>query len=214
MTKVFVELGAGPGLGNAAARAFAAQGFKVVLTSRSEERLAAYQRDFRAADYDADIRTIDMARPDAAQDVLRQIKKEYPEIDTVHYNVGVTEPDGGRTFDCAAMAERYQIDVLGFYQTLQVFATDAFAAKGGTILVTGGGLAIHPMHEFLPLSMDKAALRALVLAEHALWKAKGLYIASLQVTNAIGVAEGYEPDRLAGMLWDMYTRRTEPELIY
>lgn len=214
MTKVFVEVGAGPGLGNAVARKFAAQGFKVVLLSRNENHLAAYQRAFRRDGYDADIRTIDMACPDAAQAILQKIKADYPRIDTIHYNVGITEPDAGKTLDAAAMANRYQVDVLSFYQVLQVFADDDFAAKGGTILVTGGGLALRPLREFLPLSMDKAALRALVLAVHDAWKNKGLYIASLQVTNAIGLSPGYEPDTLADMFWDMYLRRSGPERVY
>ena len=42
--------------------------------------------------------------------------------------------------------------------------------------MTGGGVALHPEYTFLPLSMDKAALRAMVYAMSPVLQEKGIYI--------------------------------------
>lgn len=46
MSKTFVEIGAGKGLGNAVAKKFASNGYKVVLMARSQEHLETYQKEF------------------------------------------------------------------------------------------------------------------------------------------------------------------------
>ena len=128
--------------------------------------------------------------------------------------MGITGRDSDFTIDEKLMAERYQVDVLGAYQVMQAFANDEFAGKGGTILATGGGFAMYPMTAYLPLSMDKAALRAMVIAEHNEWQEKGLFIGTVTVTNAIGYAEGYEPDTIAGKFWGLFGNRSDAEIIY
>ena len=62
------------------------------------------------------------------------------------------------------LMEHYATDVAGAYNCIQCIATKEFAAKKETILLTGGGLARNPYIDYLPLSLDKAALRAMVQA--------------------------------------------------
>lgn len=59
------------------------------------------------------------------------------------------------------LVERYQVDVAGAYQAVLCVVTDAFAEKRGAILLTSGGFALYPTADYLPLSMDKATLRAM-----------------------------------------------------
>lgn len=214
MSKTFVEIGAGKGLGNAVARKFAENGYKVVLMARSEEHLKEYQTEFAEKGYQVDICPVDAADQKQLKETLDKIKNQYPDIDTIHYNVGVTVSDNSCTMNEKLMAERYQIDVLGAYQVMQAFANDEFAEKKGNILITGGGLAMYPMTAYLPLSMDKAALRAMVIAEHNEWQEKGLYIGTVTVTNTIGYAEGYEPDTIAEKFWELFTKRNDVEIVY
>lgn len=213
MSKTFVEIGAGKGLGNAVAKKFAVNGYHVVLMARDRAHLEAYQEAFRQEGYAADIQITDVSDPQAFQADLEALKAQYDDIDTVHYNVGVVDADKDFTIDAALMAKRYQTDVIGAFQVMQAFATEALAQKRGSILVTGGGFALYPMTAFLPLSMDKAALRALVLAEHNEWKEKGLFIGTITVAGLIGSA-GYEPDTLAEKFWKLHQDRNDAEIVY
>lgn len=127
--KTFVEIGAGKGMGNAVARKFAENGYKVVLMARSEEHLKEYQTEFAKKGYQVDICPVDVADQKQLKETLSKIKNQYLDIDIIHYNVGVTLPDNSCTIDEKLMAERYQIDVLGAYQVMQAFANDEFAEK-------------------------------------------------------------------------------------
>lgn len=214
MEKTLIEIGAGKGLGNAVARKFAENGYKIVLMARSEAHLKEYQEEFGKKGYDVDIYPVDVENQDQLKETLDKIKGQYSDIDTVHYNVGVTLPDSECEINEKVMAKRYQTDVIGAYQVIQAFANDEFAQKKGNILITGGGLAMYPMTAYLPLSMDKAALRAMVIAEHNEWQEKGLYIGTVTVTNTIGYTEGYEPDTIAGKFWELFTKREDAEIVY
>lgn len=214
MEKTFIEIGAGKGLGNAVAKKFAENGYKIVLMSRSVAHLKEYQAEFAKDGYSVDICHVDVSNQEQLKETLNKIKEQYPDIDTVHYNVGVTLPDSECNMNEKIMSERYQIDVIGAYQVMQTFANEEFAQKKGNILITGGGLAMYPMTDYLPLSMDKAALRAMVIAEHNEWKEKGLYIGIVTVTNVIGHAEGYEPDTIAEQFWKLFVERENVEIVY
>ena len=109
---------------------------------------------------------------------------------------------------------RYRVDVVGAYNTVRLLDTEDFAKKNGAILVTGGGLALQPYAEYLPLSMDKAALRAMVQALSPVLQAKGIYIGTVQVTGVIGSNEHFAPKSIAEEFWKLYTERKHTEVIY
>lgn len=60
------------------------------------------------------------------------------------------------------------------YNVIKLPVTEEFAAKKGAILITGGGLALQPYIDYLPLSMDKAALRAMVQTLASSLKERGI----------------------------------------
>ena len=80
--------------------------------------------------------------------------------------------------------------------------------------MTGGGLGLHPYAGYLPLSMDKAALRAMVLALSPVLNESGIYIGTVQVTNTIGSNEQYAPERIAVEFWKLYETRGAVETVY
>ena len=89
-----------------------------------------------------------------------------------------------------------------------------FAEKHGAILITGGGLAITPYADYLPLSMDKAALRAMVQALTPVLNKKNIYIGTVQVTGVIGSNEKFLPKNIAEEFWKLYDKRHTNEIIY
>ena len=106
------------------------------------------------------------------------------------------------------------MNVAGAYNCIKLIATKEFAEKRGAILITGGGLAIQPFEGYLLLSMDKAALRAMVLALTPALKAQGIYIGTVQVTGLIGSNEYFAPKTIAEEFWKLYDKRATNEIIY
>lgn len=216
MKKTIFVVGAGKGLGNAVAKKFGKNDFKVVLMSRKQENLESYKAEFEADGIETEILTVDAANSENLATVLKQARDTYGTPDVLFYNVGITVLDESleQPIDAKILMERYQVDVAGAYTAVQTIMDDDFSEKKGAILITGGGLGINPYVGFLPLSMDKAALRAMVLALYPVYKEKNVYIGSVQIQGAIGGSEEYMPAVIAEKFWDLYQKRSDVEIVY
>lgn len=216
MKKTIFVVGAGKGLGNAVARRFAADDFRVVLMCRSAEHLADYQKEMEDEGIEVYTQVVDAAGQAALAASMDQAVQAYGVPDVLFYNVGITAADSqladGMTAD--VMEQRYKVDVLGAYTCIRQILGDEFSKKQGTVLITGGGLAMYPSAEYLPLSMDKAALRAMVLALAPVLEKQNVFIGSVQVCNTIGGSEKYMPEKIAEQFWKLYQDRADAEIVY
>lgn len=214
MKKTIFVIGAGRGLGNGVAEKFAAEDFKVVLISRNENNLKEYAEDFTAKGYEVHTAAADVTDFADFADTFRKAMAVYGVPDVLFYNVGITVPDDKSTLTADTLMEHYMADVAGAYNAIKLVLTDEFAAKKGAILVTGGGLALQPYIDYLPLSMDKAALRAMVQALVPVLKGKGIYIGTVQVTGRIGSNEHFSPKAIAEKFWELYEKQETHEIVY
>lgn len=215
MKKTIFILGAGKGLGTAIGRRFGKEDFRVVLMARNAESLNSYAEAFKAEGIEVYTKTADASDGAAMSKALSEAVAEYGTPDVFAYNVGVTTPDSALVEGVtpAVLRERYQVDVVGAYGCIKQIATDDFAKKNGAILVTGGGLAMYPSADYLPLSMDKAALRAMVQALHPVMQEKGIFLGVLTVCNVIAEGSTCAPDILADKMMAQYSERKEWEVI-
>ena len=214
MKKTIFVVGAGKGLGNGVAEKFAANDFRVVLMARSEEHLKEYAADFAAKGIEVHTQAADVANLDTFADTFREVVKTYGTPDVLFYNVGITVADAEVMISAQTLVDRYAVDVAGAYNCIKLVDTEEFAAKKGSILVTGGGLALQPYAGYLPLSMDKAALRAMVQALAPVLKEKGIYIGTVQVTGTIGSNDFYAPKTIAEEFWKLYTEQDTFEIVH
>lgn len=215
MKKTIFVLGAGNGCGNRVAEKFGRNGFRVVLMARNAEHLAAYEAEFKEKGIDVSVRVADASRPDDITTAFAELKEQFGTPDVLFYNVGVTSADkdipGEK--DAALLVERYRTDVAGAWHAILQILGEEFSKKQGTILVTGGGLALHPMYDYLPLSMDKAALRAMCLALHEELKKQNVFVGTVTVTGVIAPGQPCDPAVLAEDFWKLYTDRSACEIV-
>ena len=214
MKKTIVIIGAGKGLSSGIAEKFGSNNFRVILMARSEAHLKEYADAFTAKGIEVYTKAADVADLGVFTKSFEEVLAAYGTPDVVFYNVGVTAADADCEINAQTMLDRYKVDVIGAYQTIQLLDTDAFARNNGTILITGGGLGIQPYYGYLPLSMDKAALRAMVQAAAPVLKEKGIHLATVQVTGVIGSNEHYAPKAIAEEFWKLYNDREKTEIIY
>lgn len=214
MKKTIFVLGAGNGCGNRVAEKFGQNGFRVVLMSRNAEHLAAYEKEFKEKGIEVYTKVADASKPHSVTKAFDGLKVEFGVPDVLFYNVGITTADSQlKEKDVDLLVERYKIDVAGAYHAILQVLGKEFSEKNGAILVTGGGLALYPMNEYLPLSMDKAALRAMCLALHNELKKQNVYVGTLTVTDVIAPGSKCDPAILAEDFWKLYTERKECEMV-
>ena len=214
MKNSIVVVGAGKGLGNGVADKFGSNDFRVILMARSEEHLKEYAADFAAKGIEVHTQATDVADFAAFAQTFRKVVETYGVPDVLFYNVGVTVADAEVEMTTETLVDRYAVDVVGAYHCIKLVDTEEFAEKKGAILITGGGLALQPYAGYLPLSMDKAALRAMVQALSPVLKEKGIFIGTVQVTGTIGSSDFYAPKTIAEEFWTLYTRREVNEIVH
>ena len=216
MKKTIVVLGAGNGCGNRVAEKFGNNDFRVILMARNAEHLAEYEKEFKEKGIEVFTKVADAAKTETVTKAFDEVKAEFGVPDVLFYNVGITVPDADLKEEKNAdlLMKRYQVDVAGAYHAIQQVLGEEFSQKKGTILVTGGGFALYPMDEFLPLSMDKAALRALCIALHNKLKEQDVYVGTLTVTDSIVPGGKCDPALLAEDFWKMYVERGECEMMH
>ena len=212
MKKIFV-VGAGKGLGNGVAEKFARENFQVVLISRSEKKLAEYKKDFAEKNIFVETQAADVSDFEKFAETFNKLVEKFGTPDVLFYNVGITSPDP-ENLGAKDLVTHYITDVAGAFNCIKLLDTKTFAEKHGAILITGGGLAIQPYAGYLPLSMDKAALRAMVQALTPVLNEKGIYIGTVQVTGVIGSNEKFLPKNIAEEFWKLYGKRETHEIIY
>ena len=216
MKKTIVVLGAGNGCGNRVAEKFGNNDFRVILMARNAEHLAEYEKEFKEKGIEVFTKVADAANVETVTKAFDEVKAEFGVPDVLFYNVGITSADADlkEPKDAELLMKRYQVDVAGAYHAIQQVLGEEFSQKKGTILVTGGGFALYPMDEFLPLSMDKAALRALCIALHNKLKEQDIYVGTLTVTDSIVPGGKCDPSLLAEDFWKMYVERGECEMMH
>lgn len=210
MNKTAVVIGAGSGLGFGLAMKFKKEGFKVVLVARNEMSLREMAEQLGE---DIFYKTADAADAENLKKAIEEIKNEYDTPDVVLYNVGITAPDSDNLTP-KTLVEHFKADVAGAYTTASCFADEKFSEKKGAIIFTGGGLAMYPADGFLPLSIDKAALRTLAYILHDKYKKQGIFVGIVEVCGTINGSPYFSADNIAESYWKMYLNRDKCEYAY
>ena len=196
-------VGAGPGLGLAVARRFAVGGYRVTLLARQKDRLGELAQSLD--DTGAEIDTIEADASDS--DDLRARMTELYGSDgapgVVIYNAVMGAPDQLMSSTAAHLQTAYAVDVIGAIVIAQVAAPAMRAAGFGTIVVTGGGFADHPIPALATISLGKAALRAAATMLGADLGPDGIRVATLTIAGQIVVGTAFDPERIAERYWEV-----------
>ncbi|HMG65418.1 MAG TPA: SDR family NAD(P)-dependent oxidoreductase, partial [Streptosporangiaceae bacterium] len=178
-------VGAGPGLGTAVARRFAAGGFRVTLVARNADSLASMAGAL--ADTGAKIATIaaDASDPDGLGARMRELYLGNGAAGVIVYNAVMGAPDRLLSSSVAHLQTAYSVDVISAIVVAQAAAPPMRAAGSGTILVTGGGFADHPIPALATVSLGKAALRSAATMLGADLAPDGIRVATLTIAGQI-----------------------------
>jgi short-subunit dehydrogenase len=196
-------VGAGPGLGLAIARRFGAGGYRVTLVARNTDGLDELAHNL--AGTGAEIATIsaDVSDPEGLRDRMRELYRMHGAPGLVVYNAVMGAPDQLLSSSVAHLQEAYAVDVIGAIVVAQVAAPAMRAAGVGTILVTGGGFADHPIPVLATVSLGKAALRSAATMLGADLAPDGIRVATLTILGQIVAGTAFDPERIAERYWEV-----------
>jgi short-subunit dehydrogenase len=195
-------VGAGPGLGLAVARRFAVGGYRVTLVARSSDGLARLAGSL--ADTGAEIGTIeaDASDPEGLGARLTDLYRGDGAPGLIIYNAVMGAPDQLLTSSIAHLQAAYAVDVVSAI-VAQVASPAMRVAGFGTIIVTGGGFADHPIPALATVSLGKAALRSAATMLGADLEPDGIRVATLTIAGRIVADTSFDPERIAERYWEV-----------
>ena len=196
-------IGAGPGLGIAVARRFAAGGYRVTLVARSVDRLSELADSLADTGARIDSIAADAGDPEALRARMAELYNEPGAPGLIVYNAVMGAPDTLLTSSVEHLQTAYAVDVISAIVVTQVAAPAMRAARSGTIIMTGGGFADHPIPVLATVSLGKAALRSAATMLGADLEPDGIRVATLTIAGQIVAGTAFDPENIATRYWDV-----------
>lgn len=204
-----VVVGAGPGIGTAMAVRYARAGFRTVGLARSEASLAALRDAGARHGVQLHARQADAADPRDLAAALERIAAECGPVRAALYNAADLRRGRMRDVPAEELAASLAVNVVGAQALIQAVRGPMAGRGGGTILLTGGGLALAPSPVFAPLSIGKAALRTLAHVAARDLEREGIHLATLTIAGFVTADGPITPDAAADALWALHAQRRE-----
>jgi NADP-dependent 3-hydroxy acid dehydrogenase YdfG len=157
---VIVITGASSGIGLAAARLFAKQGFRVVLAARRTERLISCTEDIRNQGGEALPLTTDVTKVDQIERLIETTIREYGRIDILFNNAGFGRLKWLELLDPYEDIElQLQVNILGVINTSRLVIPHMIKQQSGHIInmASIAGLIAPPTYSVY--SASKFAVR-------------------------------------------------------
>jgi short-subunit dehydrogenase len=187
----------------AVARRFAVGGYRITLVARSADGLGSLAGSL--ADTGAEIGTIeaDASEPEGLGVRMTELYRGDGAPGVIIYNAVMGAPDRLLSSSIAHLQAAYAVDVIGAIVVAQVASPAMRAARFGTIVVTGGGFADHPIPTLATVSLGKAALRSAATMLGADLEADGIRVATLTIAGQIVAGTSFDPERIAERYWEV-----------
>ncbi len=199
-------IGAGPGIGLAVGRRFAREGFAVGLVIQQE----AHRPPFEAALAQAGapewhIQVADAVDPNALKAALQRVTADHggsPQVLVYNASQGAATPASALAPE--ALQHDFRVNVAAALESIQWALPAMRASRSGTILLTGGGLALSPQADQPSLSIGKAGLRTLALCLAEELTPAGIHVATLTIAGFVQPHTPFNADAIAEVFWEVH----------
>ncbi len=209
-----VIVGAGPGVSASVAKKFGQNDYRIVLVSRKQESVDALASDLTTLDIEAYGMTADAANSDSVIAAFDRIKSEYGNPEVLIYNAGANTPVVPTELTVEDLRNDFEINVAGALVSAQQVIPSMVESGKGTLLFTGGGLAMNPIPARASASLTKAGLRNLVFAIHDELAEKGVYAGTVMIGGPVQPGTFYNPEDIAEAYWELHTKQNQKEIFF
>lgn len=203
----FVIIGAGSGLGIAAARRFGREGFDVALISRVQDHVSQLASELTKEGITAGGFAADVLDRESLGAALDEVARELGPIEVLQYS-----PVPHREFlrpvletDVADLGAAMEFSTLGLATAIPHVLPGMRRLGHGTILLVNGSSAARPNATVAGTSVAFAAESAYGRMLHEALAVENIHVGQMIVPGAIGGGDPlYDPAALADRLWTVY----------
>jgi short-subunit dehydrogenase len=223
MAKTIIVAGYGPGISNAVAERFGAEGFSVALVARNAERLAAGVAALEPKGVRAAAFPTDLADPAAVRALVGKVRAALGPVTVLHWNAYAGDAGDLLTADVAALHRVFDVSVSCLVEAVKEALPDLRSQEGAAVLVTNGGFglvdrsvdAVAVQLGAMGLSVANAAKHKLVGILSERLKPDGVHVAEVMVMGTVkGTAwdngsATLEAAAVADKFWQLYRGRSD-----
>jgi len=202
-------LGCGPGIGMSVASRFAREGFFLGLITLDATPIEPCVQKLRASGV-----RIELFEGDVRDDLclIKQMKFfersiGMPSVLVFNASAGVKCPASALKVD--DLAADLDINLMAPLKATQFVLPSMRSANSGTILFTGGGIAVKPQTDMASASIGKCALRQLALLLHHELKPDNIHAATITVSGFVRRDGPLNPDYISEYYWKLH-KQTPP----
>ena len=135
MTKTILVCGHGPGISDAVARKFGAEGFSVALVARSKDKLAQAAAALTAKGIKAEAFPTDLADIKAVRGLIAKVRASLGPITVIHWNAYGAGAGDLMAADVSELRTSLDIGVVGLVAAVQEALPDLRAQTGSAVLI-------------------------------------------------------------------------------
>ncbi len=173
-------VGAGPGLGAALARRFAAGGLSVSVAARDPGRLSALCQEIGARSY-----VCDAAEPGSVDDLFGDAESDTGPVTACIFNASARVRGPIADLEPAEVSTSLSVTALGGFLVGRRAARSMLATGHGTILFTGASASVKGYSQSAPFAMGKFALRGLAQSMARELAPKNIHVAHVVIDGGI-----------------------------
>jgi NAD(P)-dependent dehydrogenase (short-subunit alcohol dehydrogenase family) len=197
----------GPGVSLSVARRFGREGYAIAAVSRNQHPLPEPGRAYLA----------DAGDEQSLRQCLRSIRSEMGDPEVLVYNASAGTQGTATSLHRDSLVRDFDVNVVGAVIAAQECAPAMVRAGRGTILISGGGLALQPMAGIASLSLGKAAIRSLSFSLAKELEPAGIHVATVTICGFVQEGTRFAPGLIADEYWRLHTQpqgEWQREVIY
>ena len=211
---IVVIVGAGPGVSAGIARKFGAQGFKIILVSRRQESVDTECAQLQKDEIEAYGVTADATDEQALNAAFTRIQSEHGTPDVLVYNAGANSINNPSVLRAEELLNDFNVNVTGALLSAQQVIPDMIERESGTILFTGGALALNPVISRASAAISKAGLRNLTFTLAEELAPHHIHVGTVTIGGVVQPGTFFDPDLIGEEFYKLYTNRDVNEIVY
>lgn len=208
MKKHAIVAGVGPGMGLALVRRFAREGYTVSMLARDAGALEGYAAQIAESGGQAQGYAADLCALETVRAAFAAMQAEHGPAEVMIYNAARWHQAPTMTLDPMTFNWDLALCATGALVCAQAVYPAMKAAGRGSLLFTGGGLALYPGGGagVASLTAGKSALRGLVHALAAEIGGEGIHVATVTIAGTVAPGTAFDPDLLAEAYWALHSQ--------
>jgi NAD(P)-dependent dehydrogenase (short-subunit alcohol dehydrogenase family) len=206
-----IIIGYGPGVGGAVAEAFAREGYPLALIARDANKLDEAVKVLLAKGIQAQAFCADAGDAVSLTTALNEVRHTLGDAEVLHYNaaywrLGPVLETTPESFD-----DDFRVCVTGALVAARALAPAMIAAGRGTLLFTGGGLALYPSPQAPSLSVGKAGIRALALMLAEELAPHNVRVGTVTIAGEVATGTPFASDKIAKAFMSLHLSPVDPK---